>query len=370
MDFVNETGMAAGWTLGFERDGRELLVIVVKGTYTLPSDGRSPTLAETQSELTKADEFLGEPGLSATLRETDYSPRKLKCDVLLNGSAYSPDRHPAKAVEVVLRVDSMRKSFYVFGERRWRDFFLPPSGPEPFLRTAFSYGTAYGGSDCNQDQPDKVRTYADNPVGIGYHPIRRPSTLTHELLPNTSDNKFPIADIKGRFRPMALGPIGRNVPPRYKFAGTYDKKWLEEEAPIWPADFSYEYFQCAPKEQQLPFLTGGEQVELVNLTPSGYLSFELPTRKIPVTCIPYRHADVTTECVCDTLFFEPDLGIFSMTWRASIPLRRNLFELKQVIAGELPLSWRSKRRAQLAGKTYYASLAEAVANRRPKGNIK
>jgi hypothetical protein len=264
----------------------------------------------------------------------------------------------------------MRKSFWVFGERRWRDFFLSPSGPEAFTRTEFSYGSAYGGADRNEDEPDKVLTYADNPIGTGYHPLRRPATLIDELLPNTSDSKSPISDVKGRFRPMALGPVGRNFVPRYKFAGTYDKKWLEEEAPIWPADFSYEYFQCAPRDQQVPFLQGGEQVEMINLTSGGHLSFSVPSRRIPVTCILHNHADVQTECVCDTFFLEPDLDRFSLTWRASIPLRKNLFELKQVIVGELPFSWHSKRRAEQVGKTYYASLAEAVANRRPQGKRK
>jgi hypothetical protein len=367
LEFVNEIGVPAGWTLGFDNDGRELLVIALKETFELPSQGQAPNLAKEQCELTKADEFAGEPGFSALLRETDYSPRKLRCDVLLNGSAYSASGRPVKATRVSLSVASMRKSFWVFGERRWRDFVFPPSGPEPFTRAEFSYGTAFGGEDRNVDQPDKVLTYAENPIGTGYHPVCRSADLIDELLPNTSDGPSPISDVKGRFRPMAFGHVGRNFVPRYSFAGTYDQKWLEEDAPLWPADFSYEYFQAAPSDQQVPFLEGGEEVEMMNLTPGGYLRFFLPARKIPVTCIQQYASDRQVECVCDTLLLEPDQNRFSLTYRASIPLRRNLFELKQVVVGWLPYSWHSKRRAQRLGKTYNSSLAEAVASRRRQG---
>jgi len=363
MEFVNETGVQAGWTLGFERDGRELLVIAVKATYGLLQKDRDLILAEEQIPLVKADEFTGEPGLSAPLHETDYAPRKLNCDVVLNGSAHAPGGRPTPAVDVSLRVGSMSKSFFVFGDRQWQDFILPPTGPAPFTKAPISYDYAYGGADKNEDEPDRVATYPENPIGTGYHPIRRRSDLVGKLLPNTSESRNPISEAKGRYRPMSFGPVGRNFFPRYKHAGTYDQAWLDNEAPFWPADFSYAYFQCSPEDQQVSFLQGGEGVELRNLTPDGFRSFRLPDIKIPVTCIPHRGEDLQPEAVCDTLLIEPDLNQFSLTWRASVPLRRNLFELKQTVVGEMPHSWHSKRRADRAGKVYYASLGEAVAAR-------
>lgn len=364
MDFVNETKVQAGWTLGFERDGRELLVIAVKATYEIPTNGEDPVLAEEQAKLVLADEFTGEPGHSAPLHETDYSPRKLKCDVVLNGSAYAPGGRPTTAVEVSLRVGSMRKSFFVFGDRYWQDFIFTSSDPEPFAQMPISYDRAYGGADWNEDQPDKVATYAQNPVGTGYHPIRRHSALAGKLLPNTAEGGNPISDVKGRYRPMSFGPVGRNFFPRYKHAGTYDQSWLDNEAPFWPADFSYAYFQSTPEDQQVPFLRGGEEVHMGNLTPDGPRLFQVPQRRMPVTCIPRRGDDMQTEAMCDTLLIEPDLGCFSLTWRAAIPLRRNLFELKQTIVGDMPQGWYSRRRAERSGKAYYASLSEAVAARR------
>ena len=367
MEFVNQSGVEAGWTLGFESDGRELLVVAIKATYNMPRNGQDATLAEEQVKLVKADEFTGEPGLSAPLCETDYSHRKPKCDVILNGSAYAPGSYPTTAVEVSLRVGQMHKSFSVFGDRRWQDIMLSASDPEPFTQLPISYERAYGGADSNEDQPDKIVTYPENPIGTGYHPIRRRSDLIGTLLPNTAEGSSPISDTKGRYKPMSFGPVGRNFSPRHSHAGTYDQRWIDNEAPFWPADFSYRYFQCAPDDQQVSYLRGGEEVELRNLTPDGLRFFNIPRRTTPVTLIPHRSPDIQHEAICDTLVLEPDLGRFSMTWRLPFPLRRNMFELRQIIVGDLPYSWYSQRRAKAKGKRYYSNLAELVSAKRRGG---
>ena len=46
MDFVNKSPVKAGWTMGFDRDGRELLIVAVKATFTIPDLGRPPELAK------------------------------------------------------------------------------------------------------------------------------------------------------------------------------------------------------------------------------------------------------------------------------------------------------------------------------------
>ena len=40
MDFVNKTGVQAGWTMGFDRDGRELVIVAIKATFTIPESAR------------------------------------------------------------------------------------------------------------------------------------------------------------------------------------------------------------------------------------------------------------------------------------------------------------------------------------------
>jgi hypothetical protein len=118
----------------------------------------------------------------------------------------------------------------------------------------------------------------------------------------------------------------------------------------------------------VPYLIGGEDVLLENLTPDAKRWFKIPRKTMPVTFIPHRGGDIQLDGVCDTLVIEPDLERFTMTWRVSLPLRRNLFELRQTIVGETPPSSRAKRRAEVQGKRHYTNLAELVdSKRKPAG---
>src|SRR5215510_9610170 len=141
MEFINATRMQAGYTMGLEPSGRELLVVVVKGTFVLPKNGEDVRLHEEQLPLVMADTFSGEPGLSAPVYEVDFVPRKKRCDVLLIGSAYAPGGRPATQVQVGLRVNGITKSFGVVGHRRWRVGVsrISASDPEPFTIMPISY---------------------------------------------------------------------------------------------------------------------------------------------------------------------------------------------------------------------------------------
>jgi hypothetical protein len=335
MDFVNESKVEAGWTLGFQPDGRELLVVVVKAAYLIPENGEEPSLADEQVPLTEADEFTGEPGFSATLYETDYAHRKPFCDVLLNGSAYAPGGRPTDRVTVGLRVGLMNKSFNVVGDRAWDKNLLlvSPTHPRPFTQIPITYNRAYGGVDMDEGNPKKVETYLKNPVGVGYYPLTKRKALIGKSLPNTEKIGQPVKTNKGDYEPMSFSPIGRNFESRIPYVGTYDQNWLNHKAPFWPDDFDYRYFQSTPPDQQIPYPKRGEKVVLKNLTPQGITSFRLPKMSMPILFIPYRGEEQQLAPVVDTVLIEPDQGRFMLTWRTSLPLRRNCFELKRVVAG-------------------------------------
>jgi hypothetical protein len=128
-----------------------------------------------------------------------------------------------------------------------------------------------------------------------------------------------------------------------------------------PADFDEAYYQAAPLDQQMPYPQGGEDVVLVNLSPEGRLAFRLPTVEVPVVFFRKKGERHETRAVIDTIVIEPDQGIFTMTWRASVPLKKNIFEIPQVLAGKMSRGW---WRARELGKTYYPSLAQlAEANK-------
>ncbi len=366
MELINATKMQAGYTLGMQPDGRELLVVVVKGTFTIPKDeGEEPKLAEEQVALVDADVFTGEPGFSAPLYEVDYAPRKPRCDVLLSGSAYAPGGKPVEKVTVSLRVGSLTKSFNVVGNRVWQAglLYLSSSSPEPFTVMPISYNNAFGGIDKSQEDPSKHRWYPSNHAGIGYHYQLDAKSLDGTPLPNTEEIGKPVSKPNGNYRPMAFGPIGRAWEPRPKYAGTYDQQWLDNEFPFLPRDFKEEYYQAAPVDQQVPYPLGGEEVELFNLSPQGRIAFKLPGPVVPVEFALKRDGRRETSAVIDTVILEPDLGRMLLLWRASMPLRRNLFEVSQVIVGKMPRGW---YRARDVGKNYYRSLRACVRARKPR----
>ena len=98
MNLTNATKFRAATTMGMEPSGRELVVVAVKGTFAFPVEGGEVLRAKRQAPLVEADVFAGEPGLSAPLAESDFAPKKPKCDVLLNGTAYAPGGKPAESV--------------------------------------------------------------------------------------------------------------------------------------------------------------------------------------------------------------------------------------------------------------------------------
>jgi hypothetical protein len=328
----------------------------------IPLDGEEPKLAAEQVPLVEADSFTGEPGFSAPLYESDYAPHKPRCDVLLNGSAYAPGGKPAIRVRVSLQVGPISKSFDVVGNRVWKKWlcFIRPTKPEPFMVMPISYDNAFGGVDNTHQKEKKHRAYTRNPVGIGFHSNRKAQFVRDQPLPNTEEPGKRIKKPHGKYNPMSFGPIGRSWTPRPKYAGTYDDDWLENVFPFLPADFDDAYYQSAPMDQQIDYLRGGEVVVLSNLTPQGYTRFQIPKVSIPISFFLKNGETHDTHGVADTLVLEPDAGRFTITWRASLPLKKNMFEVVQVLAGEMSSAW---RRARELGKTYYRSLEELVRQR-------
>jgi hypothetical protein len=359
MELLNATGMPAGYTLGMQPDGRELLVVAVKGTFTIPQNDEQPTIAAEQVPLFEADVFSGEPGFSAPLYESDYAPSKPRCDVLLHGSAYAPGGKPTQRVRVSLEVGSMSKSFDVVGNRVWKKrlFFIKASKPEPFTVMPISYNNAFGGVDNTHEQEKKRRAHLTNPVGLGFHSNHQSKYLHNKPLPNTEEPDKPIKKPYGPYSPMALGPIGRSWPPRPKYAGTYDDNWLENVFPFLPANFDDAYYQSAPTDQQIDYLQDREGVVLSNLTPQGHTRFQIPQMIMPVVFFLKNRETHKTHSTADTLLLEPDAGRFTITWRASLPLKKNVFEVIQVLTGEMSRGW---WRARELGKEYYRSLDELI----------
>ncbi len=331
--------MQAGYTMGMDKEGREHLVVCAKGTYTMPRDGTPPQLAQEQIPLVEADTFTGEPGLSATVYESDYAPFKPRCDVLLNGSAHAPGGRPAVKMPVGLQFGQMRKVFNVVGDRVWQTGLLTTtaSNPQPFVRMPITYDRAFGGVDNSRNDPRKVRALLENPVGAGYRHHIDKKAVNGNPLPNTEELKQPVCAPNKRYRPMSFGPIGRGWQPRASLAGTYDQNWLDNIFPFLPPDFDPAYFQAAPPDQQVPYPQGGEPVILANLTPEGRIGFPFPRINLMVWFFLKNGEEKEARAVVDTVLLLPDEARFTATCRASVPLVRNMMEIELAVVGHDPL---------------------------------
>lgn len=362
MDLLNSTGMLAGYTMGMKPSGRESLVVVVKGTFIIPKQGETVKLAKQQIPLIEADTFTGEPGFSAPVYEVDYSPIKHHCDVLLNGSAYAPQGKAVGKVQVGLKLGTLTKTFVVTGNRVWEaGLSIVPSMSEAFEVMPISYDTAFGGLDNFHEDENKHSAYMKNPVGKGFHKKLSSRLVNETPLPNTEEVDRPVQMPSDDYQPMSFGAIGRGWEERLKYAGTYDQDWIDNTFPFLPTDFNEAYFQAAPKDQQIPHPEGGEEIVLVNLTPEGRTAFNLPSIDVPVVFFRKKGEKYETKAVIDTIVIEPDKDVFTLSWRASLPLKKNIFEIPQVLIGKMSRGW---WRARELGKTYYPSLAHlAKANK-------
>lgn len=335
MQLFNATRMVAGHNVGMEPSGRELLVVVIKGTFVLPRPGEVLRLHDKQVPLIMADTFSGEPGKSAPLQEVDFAPRKQRCDVLVNGSACAPGGQAVTRMRVSLRIGPIDKQADVYGDRVWQAGLtgISASSPQPFVRVPVSYDRAFGGVDqCSEDAAEHD-AYLLNPAGRGWHKHLKNAWVDGTPLPNIESINESVSFPTDACQPVAFGPLGRGWPQRARFAGTYDQRWLDDVFPFLPADFDERYYQAAPEDQQMPIPHGPLTVELGGFTPDGLRAFVLPHFEAPVSIVTRQGEREHHKGLLDTIVLEPDAERLTLTWRVTRPLRKSIFEIARVQVG-------------------------------------
>ncbi len=184
------------------------------------------------------------------------------------------------------------------------------------------YERAFGGSDALQGVNDNR-----NPIGKGFFAKR--SNLAGIAAPNIEYPANSGSSSGNVPRPAGYGPIARNWSPRLELAGTYDDAWFEQRKPLVPVDFNDRFFQCAPEDQQTQkYLTGGEEVELINLTPVGRWRFQLPRVAIGCATSFLGRSREFHRPNLHTVVIEPDVRRVIMVWHTSLPCHYTLYDLK------------------------------------------
>ncbi|MBN9233907.1 MULTISPECIES: DUF2169 family type VI secretion system accessory protein [Phyllobacteriaceae] len=352
MQIWNQMGYLHQFTMGMDKAGHEWIVVVVKGTFDFPEKpgGLAQKSAE-QVPFVMADTQTGAPGYSATLWETDFAFRKPSCDIIANGCAYAPGGRPAERVPVGIKVGNWSKLFEVVGHREWRAIgpVFIATAPRPFLKLPISYDVAWGGVD-RLDPEDKLPAcYKYNPVGTGWSRTKNQRLIPGLRLPNTQAVGEEILSPFGDYKPMSFGPTGRGWPGRIEFGGTYDQNWVDNIAPFLPADFDERYFQMAPPDQQIDHPGGGEDVQLINLTPAGRESFRLPPALLPLTLFIGREKVFEKKVAPDTVLLDTENRRFSLVWRIQQRIRRTILDFTECWIGP---PTQSMLRARETGRRY------------------
>lgn len=105
----------------------------------------------------------------------------------------------------------------------------------------------------------------------------------------------------------------------------------------------------APPDQQIEKPRGGEEVQLVNLTPEGRVSFRLPPTGLEMTLFKGRATAFEGELQPDTILFDPENRRFSLVWRVSQRIERTVLDFPECWIGP---PTRGMVRARQNGKLY------------------
>lgn len=324
-------------------DGREHLVIVAKATWKLPAAGQRPQPVAAVP-ICAADEFYGEPGVSAVRRACDLVRFKPQCDIVFD--AFAHVAQPQTTTEVHAQVGDWQKSIRAVGPRTWQLSVLgfEPSPPQTFVSMPLHSGLAFGGSPPylqGRGKPMLREVYAPNPIGQGWSGSAIIGGIQGQPLPCLEYTGKRVRVPNGNYKPAGLNPIGASIPARQQYAGTYDEAWRRDVFPFLPEDFDERFFQCAPEDQRVPYLQGGEVVQLTNmLQGQPELSFRLPALNALQVRVLRRDYGIETPGVhADTLIFETEARRFSVVWRASVAIRRRIQEFNTVAVGPVDEQW-------------------------------
>lgn len=362
MEFNNLTPFPSLAFEGIDQHNQEFHVVAIRATFDITPDTEMK-LADEQQPLAIRDEYFGEVNKSSIRLESDLSPYKPKCDVIVIGSAYSPGGKPVSRFEAGIRISgavTLDKRLTITGARFWEKSTSgwTLSEPEPITSLPVQYEYAYGG-ECriNQDDPaaqqidarfhltaDQRKGHPDgpekapvahtacelNPVGLGYTESWHTEALKLERIPapQIESPDDPTLEFYKRYAPQGLGAITKSWEPRLRLAGTYDEKWLEKKWPILPNNFIFAYWNGAHPDMQVPNIKGDEIFELINLSPQGTLKFQLPELLVFMMA---DYEDGEEELIpvwLDTVVIEPDTMKASLVWRAVIPVNSELLSLE------------------------------------------
>jgi hypothetical protein len=317
MRVINDTPFPELFFHWVKPDKSLALTAVVRASFMIPDrDDFDLEPSDFQPGPQLVDSWYGDPRHSSLRSEHDRIPYKPRGEIyFVDPISRSPDGLPSAewlgSVEVGL---SLRFRFKVFGPRTCRygllgqrTYVLAKKTTEVPLR----YELMYGG----QEQEDSANGYAMNPLGCGY--IRKSGF-------DSKFNKAPqVVPFEGPVEqaPPSLTPVHRAWIPRRSYAGTLDQKWLDERWPLFPDDFSGDFYQQSPAHLQLPsgYFRGDELVDISEIGKRNRYRFQLPESR-PLFHGTMNGSETSVHQMrLDTVIFDLEKSNLSLIWRTELP---------------------------------------------------
>ena len=331
MQLINQTPYAGAVFVDVDRSGADTLVLAIKATFEI-GGGENPRLAPVQDPIAFADTYAGEAGASSLLYESDANWGRQATDVALMAYAY-PVRDGDRETDVGVRIGRTVKTAHVFGDRIWNGVLgnAHPSRPKPFERIPLIYERAFGGVDDSPERPADRAAEPRNPVGRGIRATLSRRPLESILLPNIEDPQDVIGRPDDRPVPVGFTFVPKEWQPRTEYAGSYDESWQASRMPLLPDDFDPRFYSAASPGLSIPFLSGGEVVDLLNLTANRREQFSVPQVGVQASF----HVDAVPTAIqmrVDTLLIDTVNMKVSMVWHGSHPVQGLIDDVRWVLA--------------------------------------
>lgn len=331
MKFENKTPYEGGRYVIQDRNGKDLLVIVIKATFDFTHEGRL-NLADNQLPVEPADQYYGDPETTGIRYASDVTFGKKATDIALVGHAVAMKQKTRQTI-VSLSVGKLRKKISVFGNRYWKSPLSPLrfSSPEPFEKIPLTYERAFGGKDLSHKK-DKHHEYeARNPIGSGFRAKKTGIKRKGQPLPNLEDPSSLIKSPKQRPIPAGLGFICPFWEPRLGYAGTYDEDWQKNRMPLLPEDFDPAWCHAAHPDMIYPgFLQGNEEINIKGVSEKGPYEFFLPGIR-PVCKVRFiTEEDGTPEMNIEKLFIDADNEQAILVWTAEMEIHNRLYDVTEI----------------------------------------
>jgi len=327
VSFANATPYVALDVPMLDRNGREVVVVIVKATF----DARSPEnvkLADDPAEVRLVDvlrdpDAADDPRASARY-PSDVCLEKRGTDVVIVGDAVA--KKPVASVDVGVQVKDRTIPVRVHGVREYFRYLFEVaiSAAVPFERMPIEWERAYGGAT-----EDWTQVESRNPAGIGV--AKSDGQLVGKLAPQIEHPSFPHKKAKDKHPPVGLGPLLPHWSPRRERAGTFDDKWKATRMPLMPTDFDVRHNNVA--HPSLVFdkpLAPGDAASVLGMSHELF-AFKVP--KVPLV-LRARYDDRTEEArpSIDTLLLEPTRGRFEIVLRKTFTLGRGRSALREIRA--------------------------------------